>query len=100
MQRLKSSLSALLLLAFFSAAFVNVLHSHYDHHHDVTCNVYVLEQLFVADAAVFTVHIAVIAALFLFVLVLTCNEICAPFMHFLVRAPPSLKLPHDLQNNY
>jgi hypothetical protein len=88
LKRSKISILHILLIGFLFASFHNYFHNKYDHAHDASCSVYVLEQLYfgvdvVEIAPIFTLFIP-----FAFVLFIPYYKRIKVQKHFTIRAPP------------
>lgn len=78
-----------LIFAFVLSVLHYNFHNEFNHHHDETCSVYVLEQLFHTTDVVVHVTQENLFVLYLFIsylLVVHCYEVCNGFH---IRAPPS-----------
>lgn len=89
MKKKHSTLLVLLLLSFLFVAMHSSFHDSFDAHHDSSCGVYVLEELFVSGefAAAFVLLTLFTPYLFLlFAPAIVCAKVK---ISFLSRAPPS-----------
>ena len=86
----RQGILAVLMAAFIFASLHSAIHNDFDHHHDASCNVYVLEQLFVGTDDIPSILLPTLFVTFLFF-----TFFLPPYCHRLPRlvqsrAPPSL----------
>lgn len=86
---MKSLTRTVLLLALVATTFIPLLHSPLDHTHDNTCNVYVLEELFITDIPSLVIELSTAMVGFIYIVTLTYRTSTDLIISFAVRAPPN-----------
>lgn len=86
----KTILLNILLLTFVFVTFHSALHNKFDHHHDSSCSVYVLEQMFVGADFVEPFSIFLLFIPFIFISYNRTRLSVEVQKHFSTRAPPAL----------
>lgn len=88
-KRVNRNLYALILASFLLGSFHNFIHNDFDHLHDSSCSVYVLEQLYFAgDILALAVVIRLFYPFVSLLFMASINSIKVE-KQFAIRAPPS-----------
>jgi len=90
MYQLKTILASSLLIAFFLAPLTQTLHQSDIHTHDISCNIYVLENLLLSADIDIVLPLILFFTLYLYFDLLTCKQTRGYYIFFNVRAPPYL----------
>lgn len=83
-------LSSIVLLLILLSSTLLSLHAPYDHHHDASCEIYVLEELFVSDIPNLLSVFTALFVLYSYTLTSKCVIRAEKFNYNPTRAPPYL----------
>lgn len=90
LSKYKSLVVFILLGAFLFVPLHTPVHNSYDHNHDSSCNVYVLEQLYFGSDIFTVISMFALFLPFTFFLLRSTVESLKVEKYFAIRAPPSL----------
>ncbi len=82
------SIHFILIVAFVTTLLHTYAHTPYDHNHDSTCNVYVLEELYTSSDVSVAFELPLLFVAFIYATLLTCKRGRIHIGRFSVRAPP------------